>query len=505
LLGSLKTTIVPCDMATARVKLHGIPRLLLTAIAATFFASSCRQVLDTPGTTGLPIVTRRAATTPTSDPSWMSTPYVCSADRPQPLATANPLPWEQPESPAFAHPVPPEDHRGSVVVAVGLAEVESEVLSWLDPTRGPRIEWSRYLQADVLVTAIGHWPVSDQWSGEVNLLNVDRVAGPVIAVLATTRGLDMYYIWSAVGLKNGPSACAPLPSRDRETVLAVFDAVTGERLAALLVRRDWPVAIPDFLVRQAPVSTTVDPPSRRPVVVVPTATPWPWSFTTATPPPTEPSPGARLTRATLPESLRGTFESYPLVPGTWWSWRLVDRVGGVRWRVTIITETVEAAWRVADDGVAVRSRIDAHLLTPTNRGDYRPTYLTPRWRYVWSRMIAGTRADAIGSASDSMGDDVLPGASEIPAEALLSPWSDNDVGYTGYIDLAAPGTKVETTAGVFDDCHVVSIQGGASFGTERAFCAGVGYVRTEYFSCSVFGAVGSADLVGYHVGNLPAK
>lgn len=445
-----------------------------------------------------------ARSTPTSPPPPTGTPSATSAI--SPTAT----------NAASATTIPtPTDMPGPIAVAVPLAEAERDVLSWLDPTREPRIEWSKYVRRRELGEAIeanGHMFLLDMWPGLFEHVPLSTLSELLIVVVGSTRGIDPL---SAPGKEGEPwlqrQAQPVAVSPDRQLVVAVFDALTGERLAAV------PALGGEFLDTLGSLRSLdvhVRPDARRTLTPWPT---WPPSVTpaaaTATPfppinTPTSVPDVARLTWSNLPAELRPTFRAYPLAPGSSLTWRYTMENGGVRWVAAVLTESIEAAW-LEHDLAVVRSRVDTLSLTPArNRDDHwlsRPP--TTTLRYVTPGRIVASRADlklaenfAIPTpgANEPFGRDGLAlefFVSLLPIPSLI-----------GSTKVGRGPVNVATTAGTFSDCWEIETQGGASWGSVRWFCPGVGTVQYG-FGDSALGhrSTAIADLIRWRRTTLPER
>jgi hypothetical protein len=81
-----------------------------------------------------------------------------------------------------------------VTVCVSLEEAEREVMRWFDPTRQPRIEWSKYMRRDAFIAQFtwDAW-LADMWlvpreDRPLDLLRDD----PLIVAVASTRAIDAF-------------------------------------------------------------------------------------------------------------------------------------------------------------------------------------------------------------------------------------------------------------------------------------------------------------------------
>ncbi len=112
---------------------------------------------------------------------------------------------------ALTSPTPtvtPTDEPEPLTVGVSLAEAEREVLSWLDPSREPRIEWSQYVRRSDL-GADGVPLLRDTYPDLFHDQPVAGLGDPLIVVVASTRGIDPLggpaRDWNATCTATGPA------------------------------------------------------------------------------------------------------------------------------------------------------------------------------------------------------------------------------------------------------------------------------------------------------------
>lgn len=414
-----------------------------------------------------------------------------------------------------------------IAVSLSRQDAEREVLSWFDPTREPHIEWSKYVRRNEMAAALqaaGMGLLRDVWRSsfeDVPLVLMDD--DPLVVVVASTRGIDPLSGHERDGQPwLQPQAQPDAVSPHRVTVLAVFNAITGQRRAAM----SWPSADPSALIdtltdlRAAAVNYRPD--------LRPTETPHPTSPPTPTelagrstqwpptPTPTLVPASAYLTAANMPPELRSTFAAYPLVPGSSWTWRYTFSNADVRWVAEVLTETIEAAW-LEDDFAVVRSRVDAQSLTPErNRRGWPEKYDEDDWevalptttlRYVAPGLVAANRDDI--AVAQSYPPTALPpdvdGRGVVVRSAFVPLLPDVDgFGMPGGVS-DGPAT-ITTKAGSFEECWAAHVMGGASWGAVRWFCPGVGDVQYGYGDAAMYHAsTGMAELIRWHRGTLPER
>lgn len=377
-------------------------------------------------------------------------------------------------------------------VALTLDEARSEVLGWLDPTRAPRIEGVKYLRRSALLHRLVDGYDENDPEGEWNVENRANVDAPrtrdvppvLVGLVASTEGIDT--LSAQLRLGDQEPEIGPCSSRagQRESQFVALDAISGEPSVSFLLNDDtrdlaeWLAAQPDLDVAMVTRTPTTEP-TAEPTVdltagtsLTPTATPLP----TATIPPEAP----RLTSRTLPPTLRATFDTYPLRPGSQWVWRTTSRHGGVSWSASVVTETIVAGWVVGPETVVVDAEIsERHYLTAGSDSVARTLrrYVVPHG--IFGESVTDSpcceRPDdggkGFGSAVDSLG---------FALEVTLDPLSGRD---EPYVFLDGEDVPVRARAGEFDGCLRISVVGGAGWGTLRWLCPGTGYVRSEKFAC----------------------
>ncbi|MEO8085059.1 MAG: hypothetical protein ABI780_14655, partial [Ardenticatenales bacterium] len=299
------------------------------------------------------------APTTTFPPITWPSPWPSATREPWPSATRGPSTMPAPSTTPVPTPTrtarPTVDPAAEWPVSMTLDEARSEARSWLDPKRQPRIEWAGYVaRADLSVFVAGQACSTDElW--RVGPAEGDEALPDMgIVVIASTRGLSMGLEESHGGSGAAIDACNS-SAEARERIVALFDARTGRRLVVTMdywmnvdVGVLWRTSTPPR-VRSVP-RPTASPTA--PQTAATTAAPTTTLTLTA---PTWPTPAGRpVDGDSVPPAFRDALRAYPLLPGSRWTWRAVSRYKGVAWQSSLLTETVEAAWLVAPDRLAVR-------------------------------------------------------------------------------------------------------------------------------------------------------
>jgi len=449
-------------------------------------------------------LTERSASPTTVRRTATASPTASLSATPTLMATASPLPLDAP-----------------VVVAVSLEEAEREVLSWLDPAREPRLEWSAYVRREALIQAgVDHF--IDQRSGfSEDRLPLDGAQDPLLLVLASTQGMDPYIGIGANGTygrppgNSGPAALAP----ERLTVLGAFDALNGKVIGSIAVQGRRPETFDDTSTyRVLPTAVAhLDPGSRRWPTATNMVSPEPsttrrWPIVTPTASPTAVPASAVITWATLPTALHPTFKVYGFAPGSSWTWQVNGQSHDVVWWSYVMTETIEAAWM--EDGLAVlRSHIDAdggplalrRALPSTGSDTEEPYGSRDAFYYISPMFIAGSRKglETANGWQRSRSNRARPqvGFAQPTYNSLPPDASDGSLP----LDASDP-TTVQLPAGTFADCRNLQVVGGASWGSERWLCPGVGVVQYGFGDCGGFHCSAEvANLIRYHIADLPER
>lgn len=419
-----------------------------------------------------------------------------TATAPRPTATERIA--EQRNSPT---PLPPTEISMTVTtvpltepvpIDFGPAQAEREVLAWLDPSRTPRIEWSAVVSREAFVSAGLPYQFERERMG--NLMG-DLFDWPnaLILVAASTQGLRSQWPrppeYEESPNLAPPDACNPVDDNQRETQVAVFDPQSGHVIVANVIEPEDKAV--EAAWRRLPRlrTTLVNHPAAKPT---PARRGSEGNVDSPVPTPTEPAAGLRLTRANLPKALRTAFHSYPLRPGSSWTWRVTNREEGVRWSVDVITETVEATWRLSDDQAKVRMLVEQQRISPTDGGHSMPATST--------RVIYRDVGPNWVSAKPGLAADETP--SPISEQVIIEPLYDHfnlDSTNHSYPWAIAEGITVTTRAGTFANCTRFIVIASASGGTYRWFCPGIGYVRDYYSQCYNGGYVTLTELVRWHI------
>ena len=379
------------------------------------------------------------------------------------------------------------------MAGVSLGEAEREVLRWFDPTQAPRILWSRYVHpGDLLPVAVplhdsetsSRWYLRDHGGGRIDQVPLDSIGDPALVVAAGARALDRLESPAVDPLAAGLGAAAP-GTPAPVTVLGVFDARTGELRATIADNRLRPNSLATLATAPsapatfaasarvtATATTTRVPVSLNDLAMYPTLTP--------SPSPTPAPPRVTLSQVNLPADLAPTFRTYPLAPGSSWTWRVHAMANDVRWARQIVTETVVATWLEGENAV-VETETVVQDQTPGNAGPNRIGAAPGRrTRYVTPRVILGDLRDLpwiLGSVTPPEHPD-SPFARGVAIEALVTPF--NDTATVGPVSGPGGPTDVTTPAGVFHGCWAVDAPGGNGWGAGRTFCPGVGFVRHRF-------------------------
>ena len=506
--------IPPCAAGGRRAAPGAFGMVMVAALAACQPTpasptpdSRLAQVTIPPGhvATLMARLTERSAS-PTSPPR---------TDTPSPTAspsvTATPLPMDAP-----------------VVVGVPLEEAEREVLSWLDPAREPRLEWSAYVRWGALVRA----GVADLYDLRTHFaydgLPLDGTHDPLLLVLASSLGMDPYFDLGADGAfgrhpgNSHPAALAP----ERLTVLGAFDALNGEVVGSVVVqggRRREKGSDDTPIYRLLPTAVAhFDPSSRRWPTATRVVTPGPWPTSlgptlTPTASPTAVPSSAAITWETLPTALHPTFKAYGFAPGSSWTWKVNGQSHEVVWWSYVMTETIEAAWM--EDGLAVlRSHIEARMTMdgdplawsiralPSTDTDTEASYGSrDAFYFISPGLIAGSRKglEAVSRWQGYPSNRAKPQVGfALPTYHTLPP----DASDASPLLVASDPTTIQLPAGTFDDCRNLQVIESAGSGSERWLCPGVGVVQYGFSGCGGYHCSAEvATLIRYHIAELPER
>lgn len=437
-------------------------------------------------------------------------PILLTACRSTPTPTRPPITWPSPWPSATSEPsatprprptrtaMPTVDPAVPLPVAMSLDEAHAEVLSWLDPGHAPRIVSVDYVPGAAVAAhrfITGEIALFDTFGGrnEMRLLDGNRMPPSLVRVVAECAPLDAPLLVRMTGLRGG----GPQPlSDDPSTLIALFDATTGARLAAYPVDRtpndqiDTALAAPTIAI---PFRATRIPPTA--TSGVPTQTPRPTPTTVPTP------IGPPVGADSVPPAMRAVLTAYPLLPGSTWTWESASWEGGVSWTRSRMTETVQAVWRLDDARLAVRSVV-------VRRRGFGPTAISvgPERSVVWRTVASSGAVYAYPARLDETSDEdrgAMGTATEVaglrlPLESLVFPHDSVDWSWPEAITTTR--SSVTTPAGRFADCGAFAVMGGSGWGSVRTICPHVGYVETDswhWYSAGIGRSV--TQLVGYHV------
>ena len=466
-------------------------------------AAVCRRAVA--GAIGMVVVAALAACqplprTPTPNPRFApvtASPTASPSATATLTATAPPLPLDAP-----------------VVVGVPLVEADREVLSWLDPAREPRLEWSAYVRREALVRA--GWTIAQDWmAGFVEERPIDHLSDPVIMVVVSTRGIDPILGIDEKGAPRAPGASQTLwLSPKRVGVAALFDAFTGGRLAAMPVCPEgfetdncsWRSMAELHRLPTAPAQQA--PALRITVTPLPTlaqgeaASAFPLSSLVATPTAahhSDPTLG-RLTWSTLPKDLHATFHFYGLAPGSNWTWRYVEQNGDVWWRTSLVTETIEAVWLEKDMAV-VQSRVAVRKVSGPDVPEWTKSVPEPsiQLRFVSPDHISTDR----GSVQNYVYEQ---SPSDFDALGVAKPSDFGLFGYASREEAIMGPTTLDLPFAVVKSCWEATVWLANAATSARWICPGIGVVQYSQGVGHTF--VRSADvatLIRYHIAELPER
>ena len=433
-----------------------------------------------------------AVGSPTPRPITWASPYPSATlgpitpPSPQPSATpgpsATPSPWPTKTA------LPTVDASVPLPVAMTLGEARAEVLSWLDPDHAPRIVSVDYIPGASVATSDYESPpvVYDYFGGwtEEHWLEAG-MPSTVVRVVGETDVLESRDLSLGLSLGGGADErTVEKPEVERSQFLALFDASSGIRLAAMPQHHGGDVWISALAAPTAALTYTVP---AVPLTATPARSPDSPTWTpTAVPTPI----GSPVDAGSVPVELHEVLSAYPLLPRSTWTWDSTTWEGDVSWTRSRITETVMAAWQEDERHVIVRSVVVRARVFGTGRIDAEGVGVDV-WRSVGAdghvNPYAVTRRDF--EPSNDIGFRELSGPAAarlgLPLEALLQPhvateWSFAD-------EATSEHFAVTTPAGRFDDCGKFDVIGGAAFGSVRAICRGVGYVQTNSWHGGVHG------------------
>lgn len=460
--------------------------LILPILAAVLVWTACNGRGQAPAEPGSGGNTPPSLTAmPTRAPSDTALPLPSSKTptAEDPTAQSTPMPTQIPPTPTASATV------AWPLVTVRLSALEEEVLSWLDPSRQPRMEWSGWIPHAELMAVLGE-RACDCYEDSYMYQDVTELPAMLAVVVASTQGID------AEGYgPDRPTECFAVASNEREAVMGVFGQNGRRWLSAAL---DAKVLQELSALRPMMAQDTVESLQRA------TPTPEPSdsgrSYPSVEPLPTGARPGI------VPDALRATFEVYPLMPGTRRVFLYTYRFEGVRWFTSIVTQTVVGQWALGDELARVDFRVEERRLHPKTAAVQLPglvtRYVSPLGVHDKEILEQSTNLEWI----DVLGllkDDGTPWGSVVPIEPFNYPlrtWEFTQVAY------CCDDVVIEHPPGSPLRCTSFGVLGGNGWGTTRWFCPGLGYVRTVEAACATSGAgLGLFELIDFQLPEAMAR
>lgn len=393
-------------------------------------------------------------------------------------------------------PWPTVDASVPVTVAMSLEAARTEVLSWLDPGHQPRILSVDYVPGAAIrahhTFLDGTQVLFDATTGSLEAHWLpDGIPPALVRVVADTAPLVAPLLDGGFA-GTWPGTATPIALRVR--IVALFDAVTGERLSARSDREDVVVEPGSSLA--APTAAIVMRARFAPPTGTPTGLPRA-GLGTATPVSTPDAPA--IDAVSMPDSLRSVLDTYPLLPGSTWTWETISLDNGVRWERSRMRETVTGAWLLAPDRAVVRSLMERWPEFPRKAEAEEAMSKEILWRLVTSDGLVSSFPAAWPFATQAPAP-VHAVRVGTPLRPTTGPWdvdiADQVAAAGGPLGLPLEplvlGTfwswprrilqqsiHIATPAGSFDGCRVfdVMLSNGAS--ALRAICPGVGYIETD--------------------------
>jgi hypothetical protein len=411
-----------------------------------------------------------------------------------------------------------------------LEDAKSEVLSWLDPMRSPRIEEAFYLteaEAQRVTPDEGYYYffVPDEVTYYETPFPSAESQRLLAVIVASSQGMDILHqagehagqtASSSNVEREWPGAtCFPVPASRRQRVVAMFDAATGKQIGAGPVfSRESYAKIMGLaavgrtqLAEATPLSipTSTEPSTDTPPQSISTST----GLGAGTAPPADPSlptqpAGAGtprpLARGEVPSALLDVVRDYPLVNGSQWVYRMVSHGNNVRWSRQTVTRTIDAAWMLSPEVMLLRQRQQA------SGGAQLPWYNEPtQYLYVFPEGISGNiNGMSIESARAALATMAPPtkepdGWPKLPiGDAIRFPLrAPERVDYTREMERQEP---IAVAAGTFPSCFVVRDILNAGNSSAKWLCRDVGFVREEYPGCSTMhGGHTTLELLRYSI------
>jgi hypothetical protein len=412
----------------------------------------------------------------------------------------------------------------SPAAVMRLEDAERATLLRLDPERDRRIELSFYVtEGELQAAAPGSGP--DNWlgpeAGTAEPHFPEQGSGRVLAfVVASTHGMDIRAQFDNTNRGTEPDdPCIPVPSRQRQQIVEVWDMLSGTSLGAwdamsvpptvkdLAKRGRRHIALPSLATR-TPMPTTTEE------ALQPTASP------ELTPPVPADAVAIPLGLGEVPAALVDVARDWPAAVGSRWVYRVGSTGYGwpdltTAWSSGRITETVDAAWQIAPDVMVSRINRQVTIAGPP---DWTPRerdtanlesdgfWEGNRFRYTFRNgLVADLKALSLAEARAVLGEvtQPTPQAEDYyaalggflrlpirPPEALAA-----DV-------LVRQDSAQDTAVGRFDDCYAVRKLVSLAGADYVRLCRGVGVVRRDGFNCkSMYGGSSVQELIDY---SLPA-
>lgn len=275
---------------------------------------------------------------------------------------------------------------GPAALLIDLADAQATAIAWSGPGQAPRIVRAAYLDAaagaiEALRSLRGlerglylydAEPADSalEWWLTPTPLEEPRQdqGGPLIMVELSQLGMDILGVGEFQGFTQAerPGPCEPVPRNARYTITAFFDARSGRfigQLFGLAPEPLWSVTSGYIEYRRvtATPSATPSPPGPR---RWPTLTPRPTSmplFDAAWQ--AEP-----LAQGEYPRGVSKMIHVWPLVEGSWWSYRVTTHYNGRDWHTEVITETVVNATRRGLDVMVVEIGTEGGETRPWDAG-----------------------------------------------------------------------------------------------------------------------------------------
>jgi hypothetical protein len=380
-----------------------------------------------------------------------------------------------------------------------LADAEQVVLSWLDPTRAPRVDQSFYVtEGDVYAVApnegVYGWFVPDEIANYPTPFPAAKSPRLLAVVMASSQGMDVLH---QAGQHPGqrPSSsnadrewpggtCFPVPSSRRQQIMAMFDATTGQQVGASPVfsQQRYDALIELSGVGREQLADATPLASRTPAMTeLPPTGPIDISLPTLPAGAASPQP---LGAGEVPAALVDAVREYPLVRGAQWVYAMVGHLDNIHWTRHTVTSTIDAAWQIAPDAMLVRERREV------SAGGELPWYGAPaKYWYVFPEGVAGGLGGAaVPTARAALATVISPATEQggrpkiVLGEVIRIPLRAPDRSdYRREIEREEP---IAGPAGRFPSCFVVREPLNAGNSSAGWLCRGVGYVRFEYPGCT---------------------